>query len=118
MDGTLLNSLSVWDTIGEDYLRSLGYEPGENLKEALKNMSLYQAACYYQREYGVTLSTDEIMNGVNAMLERFYRHAGFMRQTGGTTLCRLIKIMQRRYDNEDSIINRRDRSQRRRRDSG
>ena len=94
MDGTLLNSLSVWDTIGEDYLRSLGYEPGENLKEALKNMSLYQAACYYQREYGVTLSTDEIMNGVNAMLERFYRHAGFMRQTVGTTLCRLIKIMQ------------------------
>ena len=45
VDGTLLNSLSVWDTIGEDYLRSLGYEPGENLKEALKNMSLYQAAC-------------------------------------------------------------------------
>ena len=41
-----------------------------------------------------------------------------MRQTGGTTLCRLIKIMQRRYDNEDSIINRRDGSQRRRRDSG
>ena len=53
VDGTLLNSLSVWDTIGEDYLRSLGYEPGENLKEALKNMSLYQAACYYQREYEI-----------------------------------------------------------------
>ncbi len=28
VDGTLLNSLSVWDTIGEDCLRSLGYEPG------------------------------------------------------------------------------------------
>jgi HAD superfamily hydrolase (TIGR01509 family) len=89
VDGTLLNSLSVWDTIGEDYLRSLGHEPGENLKEALKNMSLYQAACYYQREYGVTLSTDEIMNGVNAMLEGFYRHEASLKPGAGKLLERL-----------------------------
>ena len=36
-------------------------------------MSLHQAACYYQTEYGVTLSIDQIMDGVNAMLERYYR---------------------------------------------
>ena len=24
LDGTLLDSMSIWDTIGEDYLRSLG----------------------------------------------------------------------------------------------
>ena len=28
---------------------------------------------YYQTEYGVTQSIDEIMDGVNAMLERYYR---------------------------------------------
>ena len=33
VDGTLLDSMGVWDTIGEDYLRSLGYEPRENLNE-------------------------------------------------------------------------------------
>ena len=36
-------------------------------------MSLHQAARYYQTEYGVTQSIDEIMDGVNAMLERYYR---------------------------------------------
>ena len=73
VDGTLLDSMFIWDTIGETYLRSIGYEPRENLNEVFKNMSLLQAARYYQTEYGVTLCVDEIMNGVNAMLERYYR---------------------------------------------
>ncbi len=73
VDGTLLDSMSIWDTIGETYLRSIGYEPREDLNDTFKNMSLRQAARYYQTEYGVTLSIEEIMDGVNAMLERFYR---------------------------------------------
>lgn len=73
VDGTLLDSMSVWDTIGETYLRSIGYEPREDLNEVFKNMSLFQAARYYQTEYGVALSIDGIMAGVNAMLERYYR---------------------------------------------
>ncbi len=73
VDGTLLDSMFIWDTIGETYLRSIGYEPREKLNEVFKNMSLFQAARYYQTEYGVTLSIDQIMDGVNAMLERYYR---------------------------------------------
>ena len=73
VDGTLLDSMFIWDTIGEAYLRSIGYQPKENLNETFKNMSLHQSARYYQTEYGVTLSIDEIMDGVNAMLERYYR---------------------------------------------
>ncbi len=74
VDGTLLDSMSIWDTIGADYLRSIGYEPRENLNEVFKNMSLLQAAEYYRHEYGVTRSIEEIMGGVNAMLEHFYRY--------------------------------------------
>jgi len=74
VDGTLLDSMSIWDTIGADYLRSIGYEPRENLNEVFKNMSLLQAAEYYRHEYGVTRSIEEIMDGVNAMLEHFYQY--------------------------------------------
>lgn len=73
VDGTLLDSMSIWDTIGEDYLRSIGYEPKENLKDVFKNMSLHQAARHYRTKYGVTLSINEITAGVNAMLEQYYR---------------------------------------------
>ena len=88
VDGTLLDSMSVWANIGADYLRFLGYEPRENLNETFKSMSLYQAACYYQSEYAVTLSTEEIIAGVNDRIGQFYREraglkpgvAGFLRQ--------------------------------------
>ena len=72
-DGTLLDSMFIWDTVGEDYLRSIGYEPEEDLNEKFRNMSLYQAACYYRNEYGVRLSTVEITEGVNKMIGHYYR---------------------------------------------
>lgn len=73
MDGTLLDSMFIWDTAGELYLRSLGIEPQKNLNETIKAMSLSQAACYYRSEYGVTRSVGEIIDGVNAMVEHYYR---------------------------------------------
>ncbi len=89
VDGTLLDSMSIWDTIGSDYLRSIGYEPRERLNEVFKNMSLLQAAEYYRREYGVTRSIGEIMDGVNAMLERFYRYEAPLKPGAAELLERL-----------------------------
>ena len=74
LDGTLLDSMSIWDTIGEDYLRSLGIEPRENLAEAFKTFTLEESAEYYRTHYGVTLSVEEIVNGENGMIEDFYRN--------------------------------------------
>lgn len=83
VDGTLLDSMSIWDTVGEDYLRSIGYRPREDLNEAFKDMSLDQAARYYRTEYGVRLSVEEITAGVNAMLEDFYRHKAALKPGAG-----------------------------------
>lgn len=74
VDGTLLDSMSIWDTIGEDYLRSLGIEPREKLNEKFKTMSLQQAAEYYRSEYGVTLPVNRICDDINGRIEDFYRH--------------------------------------------
>ena len=72
LDGTLLDSMSVWENIGGNYLRSLGYEPKADLNERLKTMSLYQSACLFKSEYGVTASISKIMNGVNKAIEKYY----------------------------------------------
>lgn len=72
LDGTLLDSMIVWDTLAEDYLRSRGIEPRENLTEKFKNMSLPQAACYYQSVYGLTDTVDAIIAGVNRLIATFY----------------------------------------------
>ena len=73
LDGTLLDSMFIWDTFGEDYLRTLGKEPKENLTETFKTVTLEQAAEYYREHYGVALSANEIVDGVNEMVAKLYR---------------------------------------------
>ena len=72
-DGTLVDSMFIWDTFGEDYLRTLGKEPKENLTETFKTFTLEQAAEYYREHYGVSLSVGEIVDGVNEMVAEIYR---------------------------------------------
>ena len=73
LDGTILDSMFIWDTIGEDYLRSLGKEPKENLAETFKSFTLRQAAEYYRNNYGVDLSAEKIVEDINNMVAEIYR---------------------------------------------
>ncbi len=72
-DGTLFDSMFIWDSIGADYLRTLGIQPEPELNQIFKTMSLPEAAQYYRHHYAVTLSVDEIMEGVNHRAEEMYR---------------------------------------------
>ena len=72
-DGTLVDSMFIWETFGEDYLRSLGKVPKENLREVFATFTLEQAAEYYRKYYGVTLSVEEIVSGINEMVLQSYR---------------------------------------------
>ena len=73
LDGTLLDSMFIWDTIGEVYLHSLDIEPRENLAETFKTFTLEESAEYYRTHYGVTLSVAEIVDSVNRMIEDLYK---------------------------------------------
>ena len=73
-DGTLFDSMFIWDSVGEVYLRARGIEPKPTLREDLRALSLYQSACYFHQEYGLTLSVAEIMDGINRTVENFYIH--------------------------------------------
>lgn len=73
-DGTLFDSMSVWDGAAEEYLRSIGFEPRENLTERFKNMSMQDSAEFYRDEYGVRLSADEIIDGVNRLIAGRYKN--------------------------------------------
>ena len=72
LDGTLLDSMYIWDTIGEEYLISRGITPEKGLNDKFKTMSIVQAAEYYQKNYGITDSTHEIIKGVNSMIDHLY----------------------------------------------
>lgn len=73
-DGTLFDSMFIWDHVGEIYLRSLGKEPKPSMREDVRALSLYQSACYLQKEYDLALTTEQIMEDINQTIEHFYVH--------------------------------------------
>ena len=96
-DGTLFDSMYIWDNVADTYLRSLGKTPTSTLREDVRALSLYQSACYFKKEYDLSLSTNEIVTGVNQIIERYYLYevlpkAGvveFLEQlkNSGVTMC-------------------------------
>lgn len=73
-DGTLFDSMFIWDRVGEIYLRSLGKEPKPSMREDVRALSLYQSACYLQKEYDLPFSAEQIMTDINQTIEHFYIH--------------------------------------------
>ena len=72
-DGTLFDSMSIWETLGEDYLRAKGIPAKQDLPEKLKVLSLYEAAVLFRQEYGLQLSPQKIMDELDGMIETAYR---------------------------------------------
>ena len=91
-DGTLFDSMFVWETAGEIYLSSLGINTKENLKNSLKSMSLVQSAIYIAEKYNLKLDTQEIMDGINKTVENFYFYTVQPKQ-GVIELLELLKSM-------------------------
>lgn len=73
MDGTLLDSMHIWENIGEDILSTLDITPRGDLREQLRLPSLTQAAEYLIAEYGVQYPVAHIIELVNGSLEHQYR---------------------------------------------
>ena len=71
-DGTLFDSMRIWETAGTDYLASLGLTAEEGLNKKLETMSLMQSAKYLKEHYSLTMSEKEIMEGVSRTVEDFY----------------------------------------------
>ena len=74
LDGSLLDSMSAWDHVGENYLRLHGYEPEPDLNETIATMSLHQAADYFIEHYGVKQTRDELIKGAVEIVDDFYRY--------------------------------------------
>ena len=65
VDGTLLNSMPVWENLGELYLRSLGIEAEPGLGEELSAMSLPQGADYLISHYHLAKTRSRVLEGIN-----------------------------------------------------
>jgi HAD superfamily hydrolase (TIGR01509 family) len=67
LDGTLIDSMWVWDHLCRNWLIEKGKSPEANLEQIIKTMTLTQSAEYMIRRYGIDLSPAEIAAQWNAV---------------------------------------------------
>lgn len=72
VDGTLLDSLTMWKNIGANYLRSVGKNPKDDVAERITFMTLAQAADYFIDEYELEFTQKQICDSIDKMAEDFY----------------------------------------------
>ncbi len=71
-DGTLLDSMYIWQELGGRYLRSLDIMPERDLAKILYPLSLEQGCEYLQKNYVPEKNLDEIRDGIVRIIQDFY----------------------------------------------
>ena len=74
VDGTILDSMEVWNTLASRYIQSLDRIPEENLDEIVSKMSLEQSAEYLKKHYKINKSEEVIISSVLNLISDFYKY--------------------------------------------
>ena len=74
VDGTILDSMEVWNTLASQYVQNLGMVPKKNLDEIVSDMSLEQSATYLKKHYGINKSGERIISEVLNLISNFYKY--------------------------------------------
>ncbi len=88
-DGTLFDSMSIWETACADYLATLSLTAESDLSEKIKTMSLLQAAEYLKAAYALPMTVEGIMNGINKTVEDFYFYHAVPKESVMEFVCAL-----------------------------
>lgn len=72
LDGTLLDSTTMWENLGERFLQSRDIVPEEDLRDKIWDLSLPESAAFFKREYALSMSEEEIIARLNELSESVY----------------------------------------------
>lgn len=72
LDGTLVDSMWVWNKIDIDYLNSKGHSLPQNLNSEICHLSFTQTANYFKEKFNISDSIDTILNDWNTLAYKYY----------------------------------------------
>lgn len=72
LDGTLIDSMTQWQKIEEDYINELGVTLTAEHINHLNTMSVSQMGEYVKKEFNLNISVSEMTNEINSRMIRFY----------------------------------------------
>ena len=74
IDGTLLDSMPLWNNLGERYLQELGFteEETEGLSQRISTMPFAEGIHYIKKEYSLAISEERIREQLQEMIAKAY----------------------------------------------
>ncbi len=90
VDGTILDSVGIWEEAGERYLRAIGKEPEKMLGRILFPMTIEEGAVYIKEYYKLSQDISEIIQGVLGVIKDFYYKKALLKKGAGNFLGKLF----------------------------
>jgi len=72
LDGTLVDSMTYWSETPKKYLNKLGFECTDEMVVKFLSISLPESAKYIKEYFKLDLTEEEIMKGINDVMEENY----------------------------------------------
>lgn len=72
VDGTLLDSMAIWEDVGRRYLAKMGIGAEAELDRVLFTMTVKEAAEYIKEQYELQEDVDQIIKGLLNIVKDFY----------------------------------------------
>lgn len=79
LDGTLLDSMHIWEEAPDRFLEEAGRVPEAGLGEIIKRMSLREACEYVRDRYRIPMTADEVAEKVVWFAADFYRNEALLK---------------------------------------
>ena len=117
-DGTLFDSMFIWQVLAKKYLKSKGKVPKASLMQSINRLNLPDAAKFIKNQYLPDLSEDEILKEINNTAEELYlssakpkcgicdflkklKHCGFKMSVATASDKKVIETVLKKWDMEN-----------------
>ena len=78
MDGTVIDSLafwdSLWESIGEKYLRDPSFKPSDEVNKRVRTMIYSEAMTYFWEYYRMPVSAEDFLQFTSDGIDDFYKN--------------------------------------------
>ena len=74
LDGTLIDSMWIWEGLASRYLQEIGIMAPDDLRESIKHYSLLEASHYMKDRFNIENSPEEINAHIEEILKGYYEN--------------------------------------------
>lgn len=72
MDGTLLDSMGMWQQLDRRFLRENGIEPPPDISEIVKKMTVDTSSAYFVERFGLPMTPEQVKNRIEQLAAEAY----------------------------------------------